>query len=295
VDTPYQLLIVEDDQDTSEMLSTYFTLRGYEVRIAGWGEEAVAKCRQEPPDLILLDIRLPDIDGYEVYARVRRLFRTRQTPVIFLTERRGREDKITGLQLGAVDYMTKPFDLEELSLRVRNALRLAEHAQRINPVTNLPIGREMEEQLRPLIGRDEWAALFVRLQNLDAFGEAHGFVASNEALCAVADALGEAVAEAGNEQDFMGHLSETDLVIVTSPTQLKALREQVEVRVSRALREFTQVYTGDSEDSRPSGPLVAVGVGMLTNADLPPDQTLAIRRRLTDGDLPLETLPQDSQ
>ena len=110
VDTPYRLLIVEDEPDTSAMLEEFFRLKGYRVRITAWGEKAIAQCREDPPDLIVLDVRLPDMDGYEVYARVRQQLRTRYTPVIFLTEKRSRDNKLTGLQLGAVDYMTKPFD-----------------------------------------------------------------------------------------------------------------------------------------------------------------------------------------
>jgi DNA-binding response OmpR family regulator len=124
VDTPYQLLIVEDDLDTSTMLQEFFDRQGYQVRVTAWGEEAIAQCRKAPPDLILLDVRLPDMDGYEVYARLRQNLREQHVPAIFMTERRSRDARLTGLELGAVDYITKPFDLEELSLRVRNALQL---------------------------------------------------------------------------------------------------------------------------------------------------------------------------
>lgn len=290
METPYQLLIVEDEPDTSAMLREYFGLRGYDVRVVGWGEEAIAECRQDPPDLIMLDIRLPDMDGYEVYARLRQQFRTRHTPVIFLTERRGREDKITGLQLGAVDYMTKPFDLEELSLRVRNALRWAEQAQRVNPVTNLPIGLGMEEQLRPLVGQGEWAALYIRLQNLESFSEVYGFVAGDEALRAVAKTLGEVVADLGSDQDFVGHLNETDLVVVTSPARVEALRQSAVTRLPRALKQFTELHSRHAEDDEPPQPVLSVGIGVLTSTDLPPDQEPDLGQRLAGGDLPLEPL-----
>ncbi len=294
VNTPYQLLIVEDESDTSAMLREYFGLRGYDVRVIGWGEEAIAECRQDPPDLIILDIRLPDMDGYEVYARLRQQFRMRRTPVIFLTERRGREDKITGLQLGAVDYLTKPFDLEELSLRVRNALRWAEQAQQVNPVTSLPIGQGMKEQLHPLVGQAEWAALYVRLQNLEPFGEVYGFVASDEALRAVAQTLNEIVAELGGDEDFVGHLSEADLVVVTSPARVETLRQSVLTRLPRALKQFTEFHSRHAGDDESPKPIISVGVGVLASADLPPDIDHDLGRSLTEGEPPLEPLPLDS-
>ena len=107
------ILVVEDDMDTSEMLSSYFEAQGYDVLTAAWGEDALRITEDVVPDLVVLDIRLPDIDGYEVCRRLRSHRRTEQVPIIFLTERRERTDRLTGLELGAVDYITKPFDMQE--------------------------------------------------------------------------------------------------------------------------------------------------------------------------------------
>lgn len=118
-----KLLIVEDDADTSEMLDTFFRGEGYETHTVAWGEEAVESCRQDPPDAVILDVRLPDIDGFEVCRRLRDSFATAHIPIVFLTERNRQLDKVTGLEIGAIDYITKPFDVRELKFRVRNALR----------------------------------------------------------------------------------------------------------------------------------------------------------------------------
>jgi DNA-binding response OmpR family regulator len=118
-----KLLIVEDDADTVEMLSLFFEEEGYRVLSTAWGQDALKLCQELLPDLILLDIRLPDIDGFEVCRQLRNSFQTSHIPVICLTEKREQVDKITGLEAGAIDYVTKPFNLHELKLRVRNALR----------------------------------------------------------------------------------------------------------------------------------------------------------------------------
>ncbi len=118
-----RLLIVEDDIDTAEMLNTFFQTEGYDTHIVAWGEEAVKTCRQDPPDAVVLDVRLPDIDGFEVCRQLRDSFATAHIPIVFLTEKSRQVDKITGLEIGGVDYITKPFDVKELKLRVRNALR----------------------------------------------------------------------------------------------------------------------------------------------------------------------------
>jgi len=135
-----KIFIVEDDNDLAEMLRAYFRVQGYSVSVASRGHDGVTGITEDVPDVVVLDIRLPDIDGYEVCRQLRRSRKTQHVPVIFLTEKREREDKLAGLELGAVDYITKPFDIQELRLRVRNALRRAQMSTLLNPVTGLPEG-----------------------------------------------------------------------------------------------------------------------------------------------------------
>ncbi len=141
------LLIVEDDLDVADMLNAYFNVQGFEVQTANWGEDAVKACSSHPPDLVILDIRLPDIDGFEVARRLRTNRRTQTIPIIFLTEKRARSDRLQGLELGGDDYITKPFDIQELRLRVRNALSRTRLGTVTNPVTNLPEGALLDEKL----------------------------------------------------------------------------------------------------------------------------------------------------
>ena len=117
------LLIVEDDVDVAEMVTAFFRGQGYEVFTVNWGEEAIDACRNNRPDLVVLDIRIPDIDGFEVARRLRKNQRTQNIPIIFLTERRERDDRMQGLELGADDYVTKPFSPKELVARVKVVLR----------------------------------------------------------------------------------------------------------------------------------------------------------------------------
>jgi len=170
------ILIIEDDLDVAEMLDAYFRVQGYEVLTANWGEDGVAICQKQHPDLIILDIRLPDIDGFEVAARVRENRRTANIPIIFLTEKRSRSDVLQGLELGADDYITKPFDIQELRLRVRNSLQRSSLGAVTNPVTNLPEGLLVDERLNDCVSTGDWAIMLISLQNLDVFRENYGFV-----------------------------------------------------------------------------------------------------------------------
>ena len=121
-----RLLVVEDDVDIANMLKIYFSGMEFEVDVAHRGSDALEKTKHVLPHLIVLDIMLPDIDGYEVCRKLRTSMRTSHIPVIFLTQKDERSDKLQGLELGADDYITKPFDIEELKLRVTGAIRRSE-------------------------------------------------------------------------------------------------------------------------------------------------------------------------
>lgn len=121
-----RLLVVDDEDTVRELLAATLRFAGFHVSSASTAAEAVASAAEESPDLVLLDVMLPDMDGFEVVRRLREqrpAARTEPTPVLFLTARGRQVDKVTGLSLGADDYVTKPFDLEELIARIRAILR----------------------------------------------------------------------------------------------------------------------------------------------------------------------------
>ena len=136
-----RLLIVEDDLDIAEMLDAYFRMQGFGVTVVNWGEEGVSCCLNQQPDLVILDIRLPDIEGFEVARRIRANRRTRDLPIIFLTEKRERADRLEGLSLKAEDYITKPFDESELLCKIKVILRRTAQAAPGQGPDAVPIGR----------------------------------------------------------------------------------------------------------------------------------------------------------
>ena len=167
--------------------------------------DALDKVKHVLPHLLVLDIMLPDIDGYEVCRRLRSSTRTSHIPVIFLTQKDERSDKLQGLELGADDYITKPFDIEELKLRVQGAIRRSERESLTDPRSGLPAGRLIEEQLRRIIRETNWALLDVRLNNFDSFKDVYGFVAGDDVLRFASMMIGEVVDELGTTSDFIGH------------------------------------------------------------------------------------------
>jgi PleD family two-component response regulator len=235
------ILIVEDDPDTAEMLRSYFEAQGYEIMIAAWGKDALKLCKRNLPDLIVQDIRLPDMDGYEVVGELRRNMRTSTIPVIFLTEKKARADKISGLKLGAVDYITKPFDIQELRLRVRNALRRASYTSLVSPVTGLPGQQVTEERLETLLSADNWAVLYISIADLEPFNETYGFVAGDDVLRAVGLIVSNVINEFGSEDDFVGHINKADFVLITEEVKADHIRDKLAGRLGRAFNYFYPV------------------------------------------------------
>jgi PleD family two-component response regulator len=238
LDTKPAILIIEDDLDVSEMLDAYFRVQGYEVYTANWGEDGVKACQDKRPNLVILDIRLPDIDGYEVATRLRDNRRTANIPIIFLTEKRSRAERLQGLELGADDYITKPFDIQELRLRVRNALQRSTMGAVSNPVTNLPEGPIVDERLSDCLNSDQWAIMLITLENLDSFREAYGFVASDDVLRAVSLMVQNAVRKVGNPEDFVGHFSGSEFIVITTSDAIVNLGERIRSRLEQSLDYF---------------------------------------------------------
>ncbi|MEA3350478.1 MAG: response regulator, partial [Chloroflexota bacterium] len=233
-----KILVVEDDLDVAEMLEAYFRVQGYDVETANWGKDAVETCISEQPNLVILDIRLPDFDGYEVARRLRDNRRTKDIPIIFLTEKRTRADRLQGLELGADDYITKPFDIQELRLRVRNSLQRLSQGAINNPVTGFPEGTLVDERLEECLDHNDWAILLVSLENLSAFRDAYGFVASDDVLRAVSLMVHNAVRSIGSTIDFVGHLTVTKFVVITNPEVLVDLGERIKARIKQSLDYF---------------------------------------------------------
>jgi len=274
------IMIVEDDLDTAEMLSAYFEAQGYKVVTAAWGNDAVKLCQERLPDLVIQDIRLPDIDGYEVVRKLRKHLRTSSVPIIFLTEKKAREDKITGLKLGAVDYITKPFDMHELRLRVRNALRRANYASLVSPVTGLP-GREVaDERLGALLAQEKWAVLYVSVGDMEPFNEVYGFVAGDDVLRAVGLILSNVVDEAGTLEDFVGHMGQAEFLLITQQNRASEIKNRLAARLSRAFNYFYPVK--DLESGHVAAPMTAQ-VGMVTASSGPYASAAAILDAVTNA------------
>jgi DNA-binding response OmpR family regulator len=247
------LLVVEDDPDTSNLLAMFFGGHDYEVDVAARGEEGVAVARRRLPDVVLLDIGLPDFDGYTVCQELRASPRTSHIPIIMLSEKTSLNDRVTGLGAGAQDYVTKPFDLEELRLRVQNLVTRSLRENLVDPRTNLPTGPWIADQLDRLRERPDWHVLECRIEAYEAFLDQNGFVAGDDVLKFAASLLREATDKLGTPEDFIGHPKDETFLILTGTADPAALAAHLRSRFN------TEVVTHYSFMDREQGYILARG------------------------------------
>jgi len=268
-----RILVVEDDFDISNMLKIYFSGQGYEVQVASRGGDALTTTRKHLPNLIVLDIMLPDMNGYDVCRELRTTTRTSHIPIIFLTQRDERSDRIQGLELGADDYITKPFDIEELKLRVQNAITAANRQTQIDSKSNLPTGRLIEDHLRNLMhDSKQWTYYDIKINNFDAFTDVYGFVAGDEVIRFVAVLLGEVIDLHGTPDDYAGHPGRDNFIIITHTNSSDELRtfmidsfnEKVKQHYSFIDRERGSILVPDSIYGERQVDLMTLAVGTVS-------------------------------
>jgi PleD family two-component response regulator len=268
----------------------------FDVDVAVRGKDALEKTKQVLPHLIVLDIMLPDIDGYEVCRNLRTSMRTSHIPVIFLTQKDERSDKLQGLELGADDYITKPFDIEELKLRVQGAIRRSERESLTDPRSGLPAGRLIEDQLRRIIRQKGWALLDARVNSFEPFKDVYGFVAGDDVLRFTSMLIGEVVDELGTTSDFIGHAGGDNFIIITTEEKAEAIKNRLKERFDNEVqthynfmdRQQGFVQAPATEGTTVKVPFMTMSVGIVS----PSAHSFADIREITE--LAAEARRQDT-
>jgi len=265
------ILIADDDPAIVRLVEVNLKLEGYEVITAEDGEEALRLVNERLPDLVLLDVMMPKLDGYEVCERIRAEGRTRQVNVIMLTAKSLSADKIVGLTAGADDYVLKPFDPMELVARVRSTLRRAREMQAISPLTGLPGNLQIEDEIRKRhrIG-ERFAVCYADLDNFKAYNDRYGFLQGDRAINYTATVLRE-VAES-TPGCFIGHVGGDDFVLVVEVEDAEAASQKVIELFDRgaaelyeaadAARGFIEVEDRQSQVKRHPILTLSIGVGI---------------------------------
>jgi DNA-binding response OmpR family regulator len=222
---PHQrVLVADDDPHIRQLLEVTLRGDGYEVICASNGHDLVRLAQERVPSLILVDLMMPQMDGYEAIRQMRNDTRTAHIPMLILTARSRSGDVVIGFETGADDYIAKPFDIGELLARVKSHLRRAAQRPVLNPLTGAPGGMLFAQELRHRLARSApLALLYADLDNFKAFNDAYGFSRGDRAILLLASLIQGVLAEHGNPDDFVGHIGGDDFAILTTPNRVDAI------------------------------------------------------------------------
>src|SRR3989454_9846534 len=199
-----RVLVVEDDEATRGALRALLDDAGYVCDEVGDGERAVAVMRDSRFDLVLLDLGLPGMSGADLHRQVRQDPRTRFLPIVFLTAHSDRQAKLEQLEAGAEDFITKPYDADELLARVGAAVRRGSGMRNVNPLSGLPGNATISEELETRLARGEhFALLYVDIDRFKEFNDHYGFTRGDRVITMLAEIL---IHAAGADQRFVGHI-----------------------------------------------------------------------------------------
>lgn len=232
------ILLVEDETNTLEMLRRYFEMVGYEVLNALTGTDAIRQATEHQPRVIILDINLPDIDGYEVCKRLRSEQDTKHIPIVFLTRKDDRRDRLAGLELGADDFLTKPFDVEELRLRVHHIIERTGGTPLVDARTSLPNVALIQERLPKLLSEPDSVFVDVEIEHLDVFGQGYGPVAANQVIRSTAKIIGDLLHEIDPSRSFLGHPSDNHFLIGIKKQEAEQVEKELPLRFKNLSAKF---------------------------------------------------------
>jgi diguanylate cyclase (GGDEF)-like protein len=267
------VLVVDDDIEIARFIQATLATEGFDVMVAHGGDEAL-KCLDEAmPDLALIDVLMPGLDGVELVRRLRASPTTVSLPIIMLTAQSLPAEKIAGLTAGADDYLVKPFDTLELLARVRSTLRRNADMRAVSPLTGLPGNHRITEAVASLTASgDRFAVCHLDLDNFKAYNDRHGWLRGDEVIGLLAKTLKEASAAAGPPPPFVGHVGGDDFVALCTPEQVELLcRRVVEAFDADVLAMYDpeEVEAGyvvilDRQGNERHYPLTSVSIGVAT-------------------------------
>jgi diguanylate cyclase (GGDEF)-like protein len=218
------ILIAEDEKNLREILRFQLENAGFDVVEACDGQEALDLATAHLPDLVLLDVMMPRLSGYEVCRQMRASFLTRHVPIIMLTAKSESIDKVTGLDGGANDYLTKPWEREELVARVRNVLEWSRQQRAASPLTGLPGNHSINEEIRRRMDRAEpFAMMQIDIDFFKAFNDRYGYARGDGAIQALAHLLVDSARGHDPDDTFIGHIGGDDFVVVTGTESAEAM------------------------------------------------------------------------
>lgn len=272
---PASILIADDLPDLLQALKETLEREGFKVTAVGDGQSALEAIRASPPDIAVLDLKMPRMDGFEVCRSLRDDPLLENLPVIILSASGTRESKVTGLDLGADDFITKPVDVRELLARIRMILKRSRQGIDANPLTRLPGNLAIETRIERAIsdGRP-FAVHYIDLNQFKAYNDAYGYDAGDQVLKGLARVLVDQL-RSGAGAEFVGHIGGDDFIVLSSSERMETLAQKicsdfdkiVPSFYSEADRKRGTIMAKDRQGNMKEFPFLSVAIGICHNRD----------------------------
>lgn len=268
------VLVVDDDPFIARLLEIELRAAGYEVRVANDGERALELATERCPELVLADVMMPNMDGFELTRRLRQDSRTATVSVIMLTARGLSADKLEGFSVGADDYIVKPFDTPELLARIRGVLRRGREMRAQSPLTGLPGNVRIADEIeRRCVGQEQFAVLYADLDHFKAYNDHYGFMRGDQVIQFAARLFQDVSLATGGPDTFVGHVGGDDFVIVCEAQHAGRLAERIIERFDAEIsglydvedRERGSITVTNRRGEDQEFPIVTVSIGIASN------------------------------
>jgi diguanylate cyclase (GGDEF)-like protein len=272
------ILIADDDEDIVSFVEANLRLEGYEIVMAADGEQALQLAYDRLPDLVLLDVMVKKVGGYEVCQRLRSDTRTRNMSIIMLTAGTLSADRVVGLTAGADDYLIKPFDPVELVARVKTALRRSREMRSINPLTQLPGNVQVQDEVsKHVMASEPFAMMYIDLDHFKAYNDHYGFLRGDEAIKLLGRTAGDAINSHAEKKKFLGHVGGDDFIAIIDPEAAEGVAQQILDSWDRNIPELYDsadyangyIEVEDRQKRMHRFPLCTVSIGIASNLERP--------------------------
>jgi diguanylate cyclase (GGDEF)-like protein len=269
-----KILIIDDSRFSAKCISNILEAADFETIYAATGQEGLQMVRKGRPNLVLLDVVLPDMSGFDVCRILRDSENNNLMPIIMLTSQDSQEDKLIGLELGADDYIVKPFNEREMISRIRNTLRRIDKNRGANPLTGLQGNLAIEAEVSHKIEKkQQFAAIYADIDNFKAYNDLYGFAQGDVAIKLTADIIMEQVNSLGAEDDFIGHIGGDDFIVITEPDYAEAISAGIIEQFDYKIRQlYTQedlesgyIYTSSCSGEKMKFPIMSISLAIITN------------------------------
>jgi diguanylate cyclase (GGDEF)-like protein len=266
------VLVVDDDEQMLRLVKRVLERAGFECVAIGDGEEAHDAAVDWRPDIILLDLMLGSTTGDQILAEMRRDFRTRLIPVVFLTVRGSLKDKVEHLLAGADDYVTKPFIPEELVARLKAVITRATYTRDLNPLTGMSGNTDILREINGrLVAQERFAVLYPDIDTFKSYNDHYGFLRGDDVIKTLATIILEVLEEHPSQLHFAGHVGGDDFVILTEPAMAEMIAAQITERFDSAVpdlydlvdRQRGWIEYEDRTGSKVRTDLVSVSIGIV--------------------------------